>query len=84
MAGWLTKEDKERLVAQVRRDIDAGFATPGEVLKTKMELDAVEAAMRSAQASERNARIMLWSTIFAFASAVASFLSVFVPLFIKH
>ena len=54
------------------------------MLKAKMELEAIEAATRAANASERNAKYMLWATVFAAISAVASFLAVIVPLLSKH
>ena len=60
------------------------FASPEDVLKRKMELETIETAQRTAKASERNAKYMLASTIFAAASAVASFLAVLVPLLSKQ
>ena len=53
------------------------------LLKTKMEVDALETTTRAATASERNARYMLWSTIFAAASAVAALGSAIITM-IRH
>jgi hypothetical protein len=49
-----------------------------------MELETLETASRTANASERNAKYMLWTTVAAAASAVASFLAVIVPFVIEH
>ena len=84
MTAWLSEKDKEDLITSVESQFGSGVKEPDAVLKTKMELEAVEAALRAASASERNAKYMLASTIFAAASAVASLLSVIVPLVIKH
>jgi hypothetical protein len=91
MSTWLSENEKKSLVEIAKSMSDSGRVVPTEALKTKMELDAVETAARAANASERaanaserNAKYMLASTIFAAASAVASFLAVIVPLFIKH
>ena len=84
MTEWLSKDEKERLVEYVERKYESGMGEASDVLKAKMELDAVEAALRAANASERNAKIMLWATGCAAASAIANFLAVFAPLLIKH
>jgi hypothetical protein len=84
MTTWLSEDDKEYLINDLKSQFGSGLKTTDAVLKAKMELDALEVATRAAKASERNGKYMLASTIFAAASAVASFLSVFVPLFIKH
>jgi len=86
MTEWLSKEDKKQLVVQAMERWNAGFVggPTNDVLKAKMELEAIEAATRAANASERNAKYMLWATVFAAISAVASFLAVIVPLLSKH
>jgi hypothetical protein len=69
--------DKKQLLRMIG-NANAEFGSAQEattqfaVVKAKMELDAIEAATRAAKASERNATIMLWSTICATISAVAS------------
>lgn len=77
---WLSKEEKERLVLVLENRYEHGTATTEDILKGKMELDAVEAAWRAAIASERNARYMLWSTIFAALSAFAAMGSAIISL----
>jgi hypothetical protein len=62
MTEWLSKEDKEQLVVQATARWNAGFVggPTNDVLKAKMELEAIEAATRAANANERNAKYMLW------------------------
>jgi hypothetical protein len=49
-----------------------------------MELHAAEVAMRVAIASERNAKYMLWATIFAALSAVGALGSAIITLVMRH
>jgi hypothetical protein len=60
MTEWLSKEDKKQLVVQAMERWNAGFVggPTNDVLKAKMELEAIEAATRAANASERNAKYM--------------------------
>jgi hypothetical protein len=91
MTEWFSKEEKQRLLGFIKSQSPVGRAVTEDVLRAKMELEAIEVATRAANASERaanaserNAKIMLWATGFAAVSAVASLLAVIVPLFIKH
>jgi|HubBroStandDraft_6_1064221.scaffolds.fasta_scaffold972276_2 hypothetical protein len=83
MTVWLTKEEKDRWIAVVTNRFKSGTASADDILKTKMELDALETTTKAATASERNARYMLWSTIFAAISAVAALGSAIITL-IRH
>jgi hypothetical protein len=72
------------LIAIVTNRFNSGFDTSADdILKTKMELDALETTTRAATTGERNARYMLWSTIFAAVSAVAALGSAIITL-IRH
>ena len=59
MTAWLSEKDKEDLITSVESQFGSGVKGPDAVLKTKMELEAVEAALRAASASERNAKYIL-------------------------
>jgi hypothetical protein len=84
MTEWLSEEDKEKWVALVNSRLKIGIDGPEDVLKTKMELHAAEVAMRVAIASERNAKYMLWATIFAALSAVGALGSAIITLVMRH
>ncbi len=84
MTVWLSKEEKEQLVEMAQDQFKVGVMSADDVLKVKMELDAVEVATRAAIASERNARYMLWSTIFAAVSAVAAAGTAIITLVMQH
>jgi hypothetical protein len=81
---WLSEDEKKRLATVVDNQFRAGVLPPNDALKAKLELDVLEVASRTANASERNVKYMLWATVAAAVSAVANLLAVFVPLFIKH
>ena len=92
MTVWLSEDEKEAMVAALVDKLGRlppprvllSATSPEDVFKLKMELEILETASRTANASERNAKYMLWATVFAAISAVASFLAVIVPLLSKH
>ena len=92
MTVWVSEDEKEAMVTALIDKLGrlppprvlVSATSQEDVFKLKMELETLETASRTANASERNAKYMLWATVAAAASAVASFLAVIVPLLIKH
>lgn len=86
MNPWLTADDKARLMGILQNKNQLSVAQPEDLIRAKMDLDAVEAQTKAALAEERaaiasekaanasvkNARYMFWSVVAAAASALAS------------
>ena len=54
MTVWLTKEEKDQLIAIVTNRFNSGFDTSADdILKTKMELDALETTTRAAETAAK-------------------------------
>lgn len=66
------KADEDALLKILEGHFQAGYRTREDILRTKMELETANAQLRSATASEKNAKYMLWSVIAAAVSALAS------------
>jgi outer membrane protein TolC len=68
----MEKADQDLLLSFLEKRFRVGEVSREDILRTKMELETANALLRSASASERNARYMLWSVIAATVSAIAS------------
>jgi hypothetical protein len=58
--------------------------TRQDVLRFQKELEAANSQLRQAIASERNAKYMFWSVIFAAASAAISLATTVINVFFHH
>jgi outer membrane protein TolC len=68
----MEKADQDELIAIMTEQWEAGERSRSDILRAKMELETANSQLRSAIASERNAKYMLWSVIAAAISALAS------------
>jgi outer membrane protein TolC len=68
----MEKADQDDLLNAVEERFNVGERTREDILRTKMELETAGSLLRSAIASERNAKYILWSVIAAAISAIAS------------
>ena len=57
MTAWLSEKDKEDLITSVESQFGSGVKEPDAVLKTKMELEAVEAALMSRQRERAQCKV---------------------------
>jgi outer membrane protein TolC len=80
----MDRADRDRLMAAIEEEFKVGSATQSDILRRKIELETADALLRSAAASERNAKYMLWSVIAAAISALASLGSTVVSAFFHH
>ena len=83
MARWMSDDDKNELLTILNNRYHNGMGIKDDILRTKMELEATEAQTRAAVASEKNAKYMLWSTITAAVSAIASLVTA-LAVFWRH
>ena len=68
----MEKADQDELLNIFEGEFKVGSLNRAAILRAKMELETANALLRSANASERNAKYMLWSVIAAAVSALAS------------
>jgi hypothetical protein len=61
----MDKTDQGSLLNLLENQFRSGGRSQEDILRTKMELETANSQLRSAIASERNAKYMLWSVIAA-------------------
>jgi len=71
----MEKADQDDLLKILESQFESGSRSREDILRTKMELETANSQLRSAQASEKNAKYMLWSVGAAALSAVIAALS---------
>jgi outer membrane protein TolC len=81
----MDQADKTELLEIINSKFNSGMGVDrSDILRTKMELETAESQLRSAIASERNARYMLWAVIAAAVSALASLASTAIVVLEHH
>jgi hypothetical protein len=81
MSIWMSDEHKKELLRLKENMYKAGFAPIEDILRSEMELEALEAQIRAAAATEVNAKYMLWSVIVAALAAFGSAASAYFAWF---
>jgi phosphoribosylformylglycinamidine (FGAM) synthase-like enzyme len=75
----MDEKEKRDLLLMMENQFNAGYkVTKADIIKAKIDFEVAESQIRSAVASEQNARYMLWSTIAAAISAIASVAAVLI------
>jgi hypothetical protein len=84
----MDQADKTELLEIINSKFSSGMGVDrSDILRTKMELETAESQLRllrSAIASEKNARYMLWAVIAAAVSALASLASTAIVVLEHH
>lgn len=76
--------DVQDLVRIARNRYNSGMGQKDDIIRAQIELELADAQLKSARASESNARYMLWSVIAAAISAFASLASTAIAVFGHH
>jgi hypothetical protein len=98
MSYWMSDQQKNELLVLLHHRQKMGGVTQEDILRTRMDLETVDAQMKAAAAEEkaaiaseraadatiRNARYMLWSVVAAAVSAIASLGSTAIAVFWHH
>jgi hypothetical protein len=80
----MKSEEVEDFIRILENEYKAGLLPKAIIYRTKLEIETAESEHRSAVASERNAKYMLWSVVAAAVSAIASLISTVIVVFGHH
>ncbi len=77
----MDQREKDAFIQALENQFSAGYSvTFADIARAKLELEIADAQVRSAVASEKNARYVLWSVIAAAVSALAALASTLIAV----